>query len=155
MLKVFYILFFALYIILFVDDTILNAQKIKKVDLPKPVLNALFEYYPSAIINNIWKARSDEGEIVYEIEMTEGCKQSIVQFMPNGRIHIIRERIKEKDILHPIREYCNNFYKSYHIVYCEKKIKNRDTTFQVALYNNNTPLNLTFDAKGKALLVTK
>ncbi len=155
MLYVFYRLLFALYISLFVFDTMLNAQKIKKVDLPKPVLTAFFEYYPSAIMNNIWKVKNDEGALVFEIESTEGCKKNITQFLPNGRIYLIRERMKDKNILTSIREYCNNYYKAYKLTYCEKNIKNRDTIFNVTLYNDKTPLNLIFDSKGKVILASK
>ncbi len=93
----------------FVSAAQADEEKIAPKDLPKAVLKAAKKLFPDAKIRGASKEEED-GETLYEVEMTVDGKAVDVLFEPDGEVEAIEKEIEAEDLPKAVRSVIKKKY---------------------------------------------
>jgi uncharacterized membrane protein YkoI len=127
-------------------------KKVKKADLPAPVLDAVTRKYPKAKLRKFGE-ELDEGKKVYEVELTDGKDQVSIDVTPEGKILAEETVIAPATLPAPIKAALQaSRYKGWRISKAETVVHDEkpDTlVYEVVVQSKNEKFEVVLDRSGK------
>ena len=125
-------------------------QSIKKKEMPKGILASFQKAYPKAKTVGFSK-ETDEGEVFYEIESTEGTIHRDVTYAADGSLLSVEETLPLDQLPEPVRSTISNEYPGAKVTRCEKVTKPSSTEFEVVVSSGKQNYELVLSEDGTVL----
>jgi hypothetical protein len=127
-------------------------KKLKKAEVPAPVLEAVTRKYPKAKLRNFGE-ETDEGKKVYEVELTSGKDQVSIDVSPEGKILAEETAIAPAALPAPIKAALQSSkYKGWRIARAETVVHDEkpDTLeYEVVVQSKKEKFEVVLDGAGK------
>jgi hypothetical protein len=127
-------------------------KKLKKGDVPAPVLEAVTRKYPKARLRKFGE-ELDEGKKVYEVELTSGSDQVSVDVSPEGKILAEETVIAPAALPAPIKAALQaSKYKGWKINKAETVVhdeKPETLAYEVVVQSKKEKFEVVLDGSGK------
>jgi uncharacterized membrane protein YkoI len=127
-------------------------KKLKKAEVPAPVLEAVTRKYPNAKLRNFGE-ETDEGKKVYEVELTSGKDQVSIDVSPEGKILAEETVIAPATLPVPIKAALQaSKYKGWRIARAETVVHDErpDTLeYEVVVQSKKEKFEVVLDKAGK------
>lgn len=131
-----------------------QAQEPKTLaDLPKVVQKTVKAKYPDAKIRGVAKEKNDEGQTVYEVEMTVKGKAIDIIVDGEGDIETIEEEIDADDLPKPVQASASKSFPKVKITKAEKVTdEDKKVTYEVVVkVGDKEPFEVLMAKDGKIL----
>jgi len=127
-------------------------KKLKKAEVPAPVLEAVTRKYPKAKLRNFGQ-EMDEGKKIYEVELTSGKDQVSIDVSPEGKILAEETTIAPAALPAPIKAALQGSkYKGWKIARAETVVHDEkaDTLeYEVVVQSKKEKFEVVLDRAGK------
>jgi hypothetical protein len=85
-------------------------EKVELKDVPRPVIEAATKRFPEAKLNGAGKEEGDDGQLVYEVQLTDKSQKVDMTVSPDGTIREIEKQINEADLPQQVRRVLADKY---------------------------------------------
>jgi len=125
-------------------------QKIKKQNLPHPILTAFEKSYPAAKITGCSKEK-EKGKLVYEIESTDGKTHRDVSYDATGKVLVIEESMSFDDVPSTVRNALSKDHPKATVLKSEKVTEDAKTKFEFIVNEGKKKHEIVYGPDGKSL----
>ena len=141
---------FAAIVSLLSFSAIAQEVKLKKKQVPRPVISAFESAYPQATIRGFAREK-ENGKVYYEVESVEGQMTRDVLYHPDGTVAEIEESIPSSDLPADAQEALRAKHPGSVITKVEKITRGDVTEYEAHAKLGKKSVSMEFDASGKPL----
>ncbi len=134
--------------LLFAASVVAQEKKVKRDDVPAPVLAAFAKAFPKAQAIG-YSQEKEDGKTLYEVESKEGTVHRDVTFEPEGKLVVVEEEVAVKDLPQAVRAALQK--EKGKCVLAEKLIRGTIVEYEMHMKDGKYQAEVLTDANGKVL----
>ena len=101
-------------------------ERVELRDVPRPVMEAVTKRFPEAKVSGAGKEEGDDGQIVFEVQLTDKSQKVDMSVSPDGTIREIEKQVKQADLPKAVQRTLTDKYPKSQLKLAEMVILVKD-----------------------------